>query len=552
MKRRVRAARLAGALAAAGLLFAACRDEPPAAGPPAAAAPDWSQDDRFQALLVDCPQGSYFDRDTSDLLPILVGKLAHGQRDVLHAVRSDLAALGQAAVPELERLAAQHFAQRDGVHVIQNVLGVLWLSDAPGARAVLANYLAHPAETVRSQAIRGLCKHASPAEFDALLAVLPITPGAVRPTLVEALQSADPRRLEQTFAGWIEGGAERDLWSGAARLVLAKADARSAELLGPLEQRVSEPQVRTPLLGILARGGDGAALEELLAEFEDPDPQRRRLALETLELVGGHLDQVGRILRADVDPTLRVMAASLLGPQAAQPNVQGWLRVALDDASPEVRQTALAALLGVGDAQAADRVLALLGRARQEMQMALFAVRENWDANPGLAEAALAALDRRQQDEASLANRDRRYLIQAIGLVPGRASAELLLELGRRGEGDLDRMSLHRFHVLHVGNTGPQGLALLRERFVADQDPARRMDYLWGATGGADEPTRQFLIEVLLAEQSSPYEKLLAADRLVRLGPGLEIAPLLKRATLRVDHPQVRVALQCLLWQWYG
>ncbi len=550
--------RIARVLGAGLLVCAACREETPRAPAPdpvqaaAGREPDWTHDDRFVALLAGCPRGSYFDGDTSDLIPILVAKLAAGQRDVIQGVRADLAALGEAALPELERLAAEHFAQRDGVHVLQNVLGVLWLSDAPGARVALARHLAHPAESVRAQAIRGLVKHAGKEDYDALLAVLPITSGAVRPTLVEALQHADPERLEAEVASWIGGNAEHDLWRGAVRLVLTRADAASAARFEPLLERIVEPLVRIPLLGVLARGGHAAALSELLAEFEDADAQRRTAALETLEHVGGHLDVVARVLRADPELSLRVMAASLLKVHAAEPESRRALRQALDDPAPEVRQMALTALLSVGDAQAADRVVALMDRERSDMQLALFAVRGHWDTNPGLAAAVLEVLDRRQRAETELSERDRKYLVQAIGLVPGRAAAELLIELGRTREGVVDKLDAHRFHVLHVGNTGPEGLALLRDLYAAEQDPARRMDYLWGALAGQDGTTRAFLVEVLLGEGSRPHEKLLAADRLVRMGPAQSVAPLLKRATLRVEHPEVRVALQCLLWQWYG
>lgn len=538
---------------AQGLVLCACgtQEEPRGQGTPAAEV-DWSEDDRLHALLAGCARGGYFDRDTSDMIPVLVGKLVSGQRDVLQAVRAELAALGEEALPELARVARELYTQRERVHGAQNVLGVLWLSDAPGAREILAGFLTHPHEALRGQAIRGLTKHAGPADFDALLGILPITSTALRATLVEALHRADPRRLEESLAAWLAAGEESDLWIAAARLVLTTADGVTAARFAPLLEDVPWPQVRVPLLGALARGGDGAALELLAAELEHPEPERRTLALQALEQVGGHLDLVGRVLREDGSTTLRVMAASLLAPAAADPQVRRALRLALDDPSYEVRQVALAGLLGAGNPDAADRALALLGRSRQEMQIALFAVREHWDANPGLAERALAVLDARQRDEAAFTTAERKYLIQAIGLVPGRASAELLVELGRTAQGRVDHMDPHRFHVLHVGNTGPQGLALLRELYAAEADPLRRMDYLWGATFGLDEATRAFLEGVVLSDASSPHEKLLAADRLVRMGPAGRIAPLLKRATLRVEHAEVRAALQCLLWDWYG
>src|SRR5690606_19130843 len=137
----------------------------------------------------------------------------------------------------------------------------------------------------------------------------------------------------------------------------------------------------------------------------------RTLALEVLEHVGGHLELAARVLREDADTTLRVLAVSLLTPHAGDAAVSAWLRPALDDPSFEVQQMALAALLSIGDDEAADRVLALLGRSRREMQMALFAVRDHWDANPGLAQRALDVLDRRQRDEAALTPQERKYLI---------------------------------------------------------------------------------------------------------------------------------------------
>ncbi len=48
-----------------------------------------------------------------------------------------------------------------------------------------------------------------------------------------------------------------------------------------------------------------------------------------------------------------------------------------------------------------------------------------------------------------------------------------------------------------------------------------------------------------------PHELLFAAERLVRIGPTATVAPVLKRVTLRVEHSEVRRALQCLLWQAY-
>ena len=79
-----------------------------------------------------------------------------------------------------------------------------------------------------------------------------------------------------------------------------------------------------------------------------------------------------------------------------------------------------------------------------------------------------------------------------------------------------------------------------------------RLDYLWAASLSAEADTREFLMEVVLGEESLDHERLFAAYRLTKLGPTTLVAPVLKRACLRVEDARVRPAFQSLLWTWYG
>lgn len=517
------------------------------------AEPDWRQDDRFRALLAPCPRSGFFDQDTSDVVHVMVQKLVSGQRDPIHEFKEELAAMGAAATPQLDRLVNRLYDQRDGVHGLRNVLGVLRLSDDESdlAHNILRRCLGHPAETVRAAAIRALTRHARPEDFDALVAALALARGEVRGEVVSALYRADPERLEEQLVAWIAEGQHRDVWPHAARAIAAGATADSVARLAPALETIEEPGVRTFLLAALARGGDEDALTALKAELEHADPARRSIALEALERLDRPELAIPLLLDDEV-AEVRVLAAELVGTAADQDGPRAALRSALHDPSREVRQTALAALLSVGEPAAADLALALLDGRLGQMQLALLALRGHWEANPGLAERALALLDRRQRELAGRPLRDRQAVLQAIGQIPGRESARLLLELGRAAEGELGGLSAFRWHLLQIANTGPQGLAVVREAYAAERDPLRRIDLLWAVCFGSDEATRELLLSMLADEQAAPLEVLLAAQRLIRLGPALEVAPAIKRATLRIQDSLVRPALECLLWSWYG
>jgi hypothetical protein len=110
----------------------------------------------------------------------------------------------------------------------------------------------------------------------------------------------------------------------------------------------------------------------------------------------------------------------------------------------------------------------------------------------------------------------------------------------------------HRWYAELVGGMGAAGLSVLLQRLTLEQDPERRLDLIWALSFGRDEAARQALLQIVDGQTSHPYDILMAADLLVRLGPAMEHAPLLKRAALKLPPSDARAALNCLLWDSYA
>jgi HEAT repeat protein len=529
------------------------------AAPPVAEAPaglDWRRDDRLAFLDERCPGKGRFDEDTSDLLPVLVGKLRSSQRDVLRNVREELSRAGEPALVELERLVRRMASDPHGSPTILNALAVVRNSEAatssPG-RALVRFCLGHPQETVRNAAVRVLSAHSDPEAYADLSALLAVASSASRQDLVSALVKADPRRFEADLVVWIEAGEHRDLWPLAARLVAAGADAETAGRLAPLVGLVDAPDVRAFLVATQDHAeppaeGRLALLEAMLGE---EDPGLRLQAVSALEFTGA-TELLARTLREDADAGVRNLAVGILVGRTDEPLAVQALEAALFDGDEKVREAALGGLLATGSPVAVDTALALWGGGLLELGLVTRAARGHWEANPGLAERALEVLVGRLEERAEEPLARREALIQALAQVPGPDSTRWLLEHARSESGTVAGLGAHRYLTMQAGNTGEPGLELVREAWRLEEDEARRLDLLWSATVHHDEATRRFLLEVVQAERTLPHERLWAAERLAREGPAAEVAPVLKRVNLRIDDREVRPAFECLLWRWYG
>ena len=60
------------------------------------------------------------------------------------------------------------------------------------------------------------------------------------------------------------------------------------------------------------------------------------------------------------------------------------------------------------------------------------------------------------------------------------------------------------------------------------------------------------LVDVLDDASLSPYERLYAADRAVRMGHAELLLPTMKRVYRSESDRVLRTGLHCLLWVWFG
>jgi hypothetical protein len=534
-----------------GTLGAGCwKPKAPAADASGPAA-DLARDDRIAWLLAPCSHPEPFLADTGDPVAILVSKLSRGQLDPLRQAKSELAGLGEAALPELRRLCERSFRAPEGAVPLLNALSVLGAMDSDAGHDLLVEGLAEAQDTVRIEAIRGLTRHAVPADYDRLMAILPLSTPDVQRTIGAALATADPERYEDDFATWLEGPREGpDLWVGAPERV---ATARRPAILARFRAIYpgASGAIRAYLAAAVAASGDEAALEALRADLKDEHAVRRALAADALASVGEAVE-AAPLLVEDRDETIRASVASALAALPPAPETAAWLRKGLRDRVRAVRQVCLAALARAGDGEARDAGLAMLEGDRGDLESAMSALREAWAADPAYAARALYVLVRLRTGAQQPVRVDPTALDRAIAQLPLVAAAQRLYECARTTRGEIDGMPAHRWYLMQAGNTGAAGRTWLRERWDEETDPSRRVDLVMAGSYDRDAASREFLLRVAESDRSTPPEVLYAANLSVHQGPTAIVAPRLKRVALRIADARVRPAINCLLWQWYG
>ena len=229
-----------------------------------------------------------------------------------------------------------------------------------------------------------------------------------------------------------------------------------------------------------------------------------------------------------------------------------WLFTRLADPADPVREVCLLSLVERGDQRAVAECFELLQGSLKERDLAMRALRRGWEANPGSAQKTYDLLVRLFEERVDGAQSVRISLLQALSQVPGRRTAEYLLDVGRRGTGEIRGLRPFRWSAMQCYNAGPEGVQYLREQLALEADPFRRLDLLFATAIEHSQETREMLYGVIGAPDVSPYELAYAASLLVELGPASEVAPLLKRKYLSTTDSVARPALHCLLWSWYG
>ncbi len=518
-------------------------------------------DERVRYLTAPGPRTEAFLRDTSDVLPGLVAQLAYGQVDPLTYGIQQIAALGDEALPELSRFVDAQMRDANGGTRLQNAFGAASLMSAPGAHALLARGLEHPAEAVRTAALRGLVRHPDPADFDRLAALMPLTSNDSKALLADALRACDPARAEDQFADWYEARQHSPIWLSVVR---ALAQSTRPALLAriPALLTVASPEEALYLRAALAKHGDASALAALRETLRDTNVTARTVALQALDRAG-LADELLTTANSDPDAGLRAQALSALSVSGGSDAVGAALRRALSDGDRRVRQVALQALLSRGDPEAQEQALALLKGERPALEDGVHALEDVWKKDEKLARRGLEILLGLRHGEIVPLRVEPRVVDRALAVVPLREAAEeLYTRASEPGDIGLDGkvtggqsiagISRHQWYTQQIGNTGAVGATLLREHWKTEPDALRRLDLIASAIYAQDDTAREFLISVLDDERTSPCEGLYVAERLCRLGPPARVAPLLKRYALRIDDRRVRPALNSLLWRWFA
>ncbi|MCP3915649.1 MAG: HEAT repeat domain-containing protein [bacterium] len=511
----------------------------------------YRDDGRVSILIYDCPFGRMYDADTTQMNSILVSKMETGHRDPIRRFKQELADIGEAVVPELDRLYDRSYQHRFRAGVLQNVLDVCAMMKGPWGISIVRKGFAHPKESVRLSALDGLRFHGGPEDYESVALMLPFASSAkILADYGGALEALDKDRFYADLVQWLEDGEYSEMWPYAAPGVTQVTD---SELVARFHAvaLLRGGTIRPFLIAPAARDGQEGALNELRGMLADVNPSVVRWGIDALGRVGLE-SELYELFRDHEDAGLRGLAAHKIAEAKDNPETTEWLLEGLSsDMDPDVREVCMAELVARGSERALRQAYALLAGTLPDREAAMRALRKGWEINPESPAEAYGILSRvlaeRYHNES-----ERVALLQQIGLVPARECAEFLMDFALTHEGAVKGRDLHRWICGQVYNTGPAGRAILDERLAVETDPFRRLDLLSYIWQDHEDESRDILLAILTDPTKDEYERLYAADRLIRIGPASEIAPVLKRVYLDSTHRYVRPAYQCMLWTWYG
>ncbi len=511
----------------------------------------YMQDERIQKLMWDCQIGLAFEGDTTDLTEVMVGKLARGQRDVLVRYKAFLAGMEEGCIPTLTLLFEEHYGDVYGGPVLQNVLNVCALMETDAGMDIGRAGFSHPKQETRLTALDVYRRHGSPSDYDSVVGWIPrvVTEASVLDFL-KAIHRCDPDRFARDVADWMDQGLYRSVWFHMAPLLSFVKDEDLAKRFAAIAKDSDTPQpARAALLAPIAGLGDQEAQDLLVARLVSDVDQRVLLAMEALRSVGLH-HLVQPALIHDERPGIRERAARIIGEGQASEESSVWLNGGLSDPEGIVRDACLAGLLSRKDPAAVARVLLDLSKGDSERDAAFASLHSNWDADPDLPKRALDVL--LAEFKSRPPGPARVSILKVVGRIPLREAADFVLD----HEGDLPErvggLTPHRWVCGHAFNAGVDGMQALYARLEAETDPIRRLDLIGMIWQDKSEASAEVLLEVLTNTARSDYERLYAADRLTRIVDPSVLASITKRFYFECTDRNVRPALQCLLWTWFG
>lgn len=571
---------LVGVAIGVGVLFLRGRDEAPEPEPEATLEELYESDERIQPLLEDCPFGKPFEADTTDLAAVLVTKLdAQTQREPMRRSSAVLAAMGDEAAAPLSRLFEDALRDRMRLPVAKNVLAVAAKSTSDFGVELAKVGLSSPHEDIRRESTIVMGRHPTPEVFDVVLAALPsLQTPAILSHAHKALFLSDPLRYAEVLGGWIEearpeqigGPVASPVLESAVSFVAATPDPEAAEVLRGYTEAYPWLLVRhrLPLLAPAARFGDEEALQEILDTFASDRRRHRARAATALAKAGlGHHIQV-LAETAETSPERAEMWSLALDPSnhhgATDEEVATLFelaRGALGSPAPDVRYAVLGPLLARGDEQAQAYLMQALRSSSRERSAVTGTMRDTFRPGDPFVDRVRAYLAQAWEAEmaGSRTKLELRSIITALGAVPGRATGEYLVERALQIQGLNAQLAPGETPFLkpkdalaEAYNAGPESRDVLLERLGIETDPFLRLDLIYYVWQDFEDDSFEVLAGILQDATLSPYERLYAADRLLRMGKPADLLPILKRVhrstTDRVLHP----GLHCLLWIWFG
>ncbi len=509
------------------------------------------QDDRIRDTLVDCHIGRAFEGDTTDLVEVMVGKLAKGQRDVLHRYQAYLASQGAKAVPAMTRLFEDNYGSRFGTPILQNVLNVCAMMETPDGLDIGRSGFGHPKQETRLTSLDVLRRHGEPSDYESIAGWIPkvVAESSVLDYL-KALKQCDADRFARDVADWMERDQYRTAWFLMAPMLWHVKDEELARRFYQLAIKDETPQpARAALLAPLAGLGDEDAQRLLTARLDSEVNQRVLLTMAALQGVGLH-HLVQPVLIHDERAGMRERAARILGEGAHSDEATAWLIEGLSDSENVVRNACLAGLLERKDPAAVARVILNLSKGEAEREGAFAVLTNQWDADPELPRKALDVLI--AEFEGLSPDVPKISILKVVARIPLREAADFVLDhlsdLPERPGG----LTPHRWACGHAFNAGAGGMEALYARLETETDPIRRLDLIGMIWQDKSEASTEILMGVLADTTQSDFERLYAADRLTRIADPSLLASITKRFYYECTDPNVRPALQCLLWTWFG
>jgi len=509
-----------------------------------------ARDSRISPLIAGCQHGMAFTTDTSDMTRVLAEKLATGQLERIRRAKDELASMGEAAMPDLQRVFDGAYSESFQQGVLTNVLDVCALMEVPAGVPLALRALDHPGSTVRLNAFHVLRRHGGPEHYDQVALFLEVPTTSQRAEVVETMAALDEQRLAGELITWVDEGLHADQHKAAVPLVMQGATAEQANALWARRESL-DPELISTLNAMAARHGNEEALDLLRGNLVDEINGLRRLALAAIMSAG--LEREALVV-AQQDPvaTMRYAAVETLTRLEPTDEVVGWLEPMLGDVDQEVRTAVMGALVPTGNQAAQAAVLDLLAGSLGEREDAVFVLRAAYPKVEGLDRRALDLLQNLYEVRVSATPAERVSYLQAIAAIPLAEAAAFVMDACDRPEVRIGGMSGHRWAAIQVFNSGAAGFDVLAMRLAEETDLFRRIDLLHSLWQFEDPAASELLRGLVTDETRSPYEVLYASSRLARLGPSAEIAPFLKRVYLGNTDAIVRPGLQCLLWDWYG